>query len=243
MPKPSNARKPSMGALPAILSLGLAAFSVSGCLGTQYASNDEVAFVDYHERHPIVMEHAPTTLDLYPVGGRIDSLSALSIKSFAERYREFGSGQVAILTPAAGRDRDGAIVGEIRQKLYANGLRGYVSVGSYPVADPTIASPVRLVFQGLKAVVPSRCGQWPSDLTSASSIQGWKNESYENFGCATQSMLAAQIDDPRDLTGKRASTPPDEEMRLRAIASVRKGEDPGTNWKTQNTSIGSVGGG
>jgi pilus assembly protein CpaD len=101
---------------------------------------------------------------------------------------------------------------------------------------------VRLVFQGLKAVVPSRCGQWPSDLTSASSLQGWKNESYENFGCATQSMLAAQVDDPRDLTVQRASTPPDENMRLRAIAAVRKGEDPGTNWKTQNTAIGTVGG-
>ena len=70
-----------------------------------------------------------------------------------------------------------------------------------------------------------------------------KNQSYPNFGCATQSALAAQIDDPRDLVQARGSTPPDETMRLRAIQKVRQGEDPGTNWKTTTTTIGTVGGG
>jgi hypothetical protein len=32
-------------------------------------------------------------------------------------------------------------------------------------------------------------------------------------------------------------------MRLRAIGNVRKGQDPGTEWKTQTTTIGTVGGG
>jgi hypothetical protein len=31
-------------------------------------------------------------------------------------------------------------------------------------------------------------------------------------------------------------------MRMRAIGDVRNGEDPGTNWKTQITPIGQVGG-
>jgi pilus assembly protein CpaD len=91
--------------------------------------------------------------------------------------------------------------------------------------------------------VRAHCGEWPSDLASGTSIQTWKNDNYENFGCATQSTLAAQIDDPRDLASQRASTPPDEEMRLRAIGAVRRGSDPGTDWKTQNTAIGTVGGG
>jgi pilus assembly protein CpaD len=223
------------------LCLGAAALSLSGCLtGVQYASDNQLTAVDYHERHPIVLGKRANTLDLFPVGGRLDRLSADKLKAFAERYREFGQGEVTILTPA-GDGSSAAIVPEIRRALYAGGLRGYVAVGSYPVEDRTLASPVRLVFQGLKAEVASRCGQWPADIASGSSLETWKNENYANFGCATQSALAAQIDDPRDLVQSRGSTPPDENMRLRAIQQVRKGADPGTDWQIKNTPIGQVG--
>ena len=225
------------------LCLGAATLSLSGCLtGVQYASDNQNAVSDYHEAHPIVLGKAPTALDLFPVGGRLDTLSSDKIRAFAERYREFGSGEVTIMTPA-GDPSSTAIVPAIRNQLYANGLRGYVTVGSYPVEDRKLASPVRLVFQGLKARVADRCGQWPTDLASGSSIDGWKNNPYPNFGCATQSALAAQIDDPRDLVQARGSTPPDESMRLRAIQKVRQGTDPGVEWKTQNSAIGQVGGG
>jgi pilus assembly protein CpaD len=242
MSKFSRPTFPRADALRALAFLGIAAGSLSGCV-TDYASNDGVAFIDYHERYPIVLAEAPTSLDVYPVGGRLDALSAAKVRGFAERYRGFGSGRMVILAPAGTREANRAIVGEIRRTLYASGMRGYVTVGTYRVFDGTIANPVRLVFRGLKAEVRSPCGVWPSDVASASSIQGWKNESYENFGCATQSTLAAEIDDPRDVVQQRASSPPDEEMRLRAIGAVRKGQDPGTDWKTQNTAIGTVGGG
>jgi pilus assembly protein CpaD len=224
-----------------LLSLGAAALSLSGCLsGVQYASDNPVTAMDYHERHPIVLAKSANILDLFPVGGRLDEQSANKVKSFTERYRSFGSGEVTILTPAGDR-ASAAIVPAIRRQLYANGLRGYVAVGSYPVMDRNLASPVRLMFHGLKAEVADRCGEWPTDLASGSSIETWKNQSYPNFGCATQSALAAQIDDPRDLVQARGSTPPDEDMRLRAIEQVRKGADPGTDWKTQLTAIGTVG--
>jgi pilus assembly protein CpaD len=238
-----NKRERKGGRLITGLCLGAAALSLSGCLsGVQYESDNQLTANDYHERHPIVLGKAATTLDLFPVGGRLDALSDDKLKAFAERYREFGAGEVTILTPAG----DGAsahIVPEIRQRLYADGLRGYVAVGSYPVADRTMASPIRLVFEGLKAHVADRCGQWPTDLASGGSIDGMKNQSYPNFGCATQSALAAQIDDPRDLVQARGSTAPDETMRLRAIQKVRQGQDPGTDWKVQTTTIGTVGGG
>ena len=225
-----------------LLSLGICGLSLSACV-TEYASNDITGTSDYHERHPIILAQAPTSIDIFPVGSGVDTLSAAKIRAFAERYRELGSGPITILTPTGRRDGAYGLVGQIRRALYADGVRGYVSVGTYPVADPALASPIRLVFQGLKATVPSRCGQWPHDLASGSSIEGWKNGPYENFGCATQSVLAAQVDDPRDFEQSRASGPPDEEMRLRAIGDVRKGQDPGTDWKTQTTAIGSVGSG
>jgi pilus assembly protein CpaD len=223
--------------------LGGAALTLSGCFsGMQYESDNSVVAMDYHERHPIILGKAATTLDVFPVGGRLDDLSRDKIKGFAERYRTYGQGEVMILTPA-GDQTSGAAAVQIRRQLYADGLRGYVAVSSYPVENPMLASPIRLAFQGLKARVADRCGQWPTDLASGGSIETWKNQGYPNFGCATQSALASQIDDPRDLVQARASTPPDEVMRLRAIEKVRAGNDPGTDWKTEVTPIGQVGGG
>lgn len=220
---------------------GFTASALAGC-GVDYASNDSIAAGDYHQRHPIVIAEAPTTLDVYPVGGGVDKQSAANIRAFAERYRAFGAGRITILAPAGEREKNRRIVDDIRRTLASTGLRGYVGVGVYPVADASRASPVRLIFQGLKASVPTPCGQWPSDLASGGSLEGWKNDYYANFGCANQSVLAAQVADPRDLAQTRASDPPDVVMRMRAIGDVRNGEDPGTNWKTQITPIGQVGG-
>jgi pilus assembly protein CpaD len=198
---------------------------------------------DYHEQHPIVLAQAPTSLDVYAIGGSLDSQSAANVRAFAQRYSELGSGQIAIITPAGRPESSAKIIGDIRRTLYSSGLRGYVSVTSYPVPDPERAAPIHLVFRGLRAIVPGRCGQWPTDLASGTSLQEWKNEAYPNFGCATQSVLAAQVADPRDLAEARATSAPDVQMRLRAIGDVRNGQDPGTSWKTQTTTIGSVGSG
>ena len=55
-----------------------------------------------------------------------------------------------------------------------------------------------------------------------------KNEPYSNFGCASQSVIAAQVD-PRDFVQRVGLS--DVEMRTRAIEAVRNGQDPGTQWK------------
>jgi pilus assembly protein CpaD len=220
--------------------LAAAAGSLVGC-GTDYASNDSVPPGDYHDRYPIVLAQAPTALDVYPVGGALDAQSIANIGSFAQRYREHGEGRVAILAPAAERRRDARAIEQIRRALAASGLRGYVEIGSYPAADATRASPVRLVFQGVKAVVPTKCGEWADDLASGGSIESWKNTSYANFGCATQATLAAQVADPRDLVQSRPEGAGDVQMQLRAIGDVRNGTDPGTAWKTSITTIGQVG--
>ena len=218
-----------------------AALPLAGC-GANYASNDTATIGDYHERYPITVGEAPTTLDIYPTGGGLDGQSLANIRAFAARYQTFGEGRVAILAPGGARGRDAKAIEQIGHALANDGLRGYVTVGSYPAStDPNAAAPVRLVYQGLKATVSQACGQWPSDLASGGTIQGWKNDSYENFGCATQSMLAAEVADPRDLVQSRATGDGDVQMRLRAIGDVRNGNDPGTEWKTKLTAIGQVG--
>jgi pilus assembly protein CpaD len=206
-----------------------AASMLSGC-GVPYASSDPEFPGSFKERHPIVVAAAPTSVDLYPVGGALDERSRANIGAFVERYRHYGSGAVTIQTPA-GTNPNSIAVYEVRSALRAAGLRGSVAIGAYLPPNDGAAPPVRVSFTGLKAIVPTKCGQWPEDLASGSSVEGWKNEPYSNFGCATQSTIAAQVDDPRDFVQQHALGPSDVAMRTRAIEAVRAGQDPSTDWK------------
>jgi len=231
---------PSRGARIASLAMaaGWAAFGLAGCQLDQATGAPPVT--DYHDHYPIALTQSSTTTDLFVEGARLDDRTRAQIRAFAERYRAFGSNQIVILTPSIGGH--GNVSSEIRHELYAAGLRGNVSVGSYPVSDAGSAAPIRLVYQGLSAKVRAKCGEWREDIGPGSLVHDWSNEEYPNFGCATQTMLANQIDDPRDLAGAQPVTEPDVEMRLRAIGDVRKGADPATAWSIHNTTIGSVGG-
>jgi pilus assembly protein CpaD len=225
----SNARSISTAQVLRLCLVGAAASALSGC-GVPYASSDPAFPGSFEERHPIVVAAAPTSVDLYPVGGALDQRSRANIRAFVERYRHYGSGAVTIQTPA-GTNPNSIAVHEVRSALLAAGIRGSVAIGAYLPANDGAAPPVRVSFTGLKAIVPTKCGQWPEDLASGSSVEGWKNEPYSNFGCATQSTIAAQVDDPRDFVQPRALGPSDVAMRTRAIEAVRAGQDPGTQWK------------
>jgi pilus assembly protein CpaD len=222
-----------------VLGLALAAASaasaLSGC-ATQYASSDPAYPGDFQQRHPIVVAAAPTSVDVYPVGGALDERSVANIRVFVERYRHYGTGALMIQTPA-GANPNSLAVHEVRNALIAAGVRGRVTVGAYLPPNDGAAPPVRVSFMGLKAVVPTKCGLWPEDLASGSSTEGWKNEPYSNFGCATQSTIAAQVDDPRDFVQPRALGPSDVAMRTRAIEDVRDGKDPRTQWTTSQTDM------
>jgi pilus assembly protein CpaD len=218
---------------------GAAAGALSGC-GVPYASSDPAFPGSFEDRHPIVVAAAPTSIDLYPVGGALDQRSMANIRAFAERYRHYGSGAVTIRTPV-GTNPNSIAVHEVRSALLAAGIRGGVAIGAYLPPSDGAAPPVRVSFTGLKAIVPTKCGQWPEDLASGSSLEGWKNEPYANFGCATQSTIAAQVDDPRDFVQSREVGPSDVGMRTRAIEAVRNGDDPSTNW--QNAVLTPIGGG
>ena len=226
--------------------LGFAALvALSGCGQTdRIVANSSVPLTDYRARHPIVLSEARSSLDIFPSGSQrgLDTHSAKQIYAFASQYRDLGHGPVTILLPR-GRSRDaGALLADIKRVLTLGGAGAGVVVSSYPVADPHLASTVRLSFAGTKAVVADQCGQWPVDLASASSIEGWENKPYWNLGCATQTMIAAQTSDPRDLVAPRGEDPADTATRDRAIKAVRGGTDPNTNWSIKNSSIGSVGG-
>jgi pilus assembly protein CpaD len=218
-----------------------------GACGVQRALPPPATPYDYHDRHPVVLSDAPQVLDIFPSAfrGRVDPETQNRIREFVGRYKEFGHGHVTILTPSgsAAAAATASEINAVRRALASAGLGGSVMMGTYPVTDPKLAAPIRLSFQSLKAKVAGRCGQWPRDLASGSTVDGWQNESYWNFGCASQSTLSAQVADPRDLANPRGETPSDIELRMRNINKMRRGDDPSTNWRLKPTDISSVGGG
>lgn len=218
-----------------------------GACGVQRTLPPPVTPYDYHDRHPVVLSDAPQVLDVFPSSfrGRIDNETQGRINEFVARYREFGHGQITMLTPV-GSPAAAASASEasaVRRALAYAGIGGNVITGTYPVTDPKLAAPIRLSFQSLKAKVAGRCGEWPRDLASGSSVDGWENQTYWNFGCASQATLSAQVADPRDLANPRGETPSDIELRMRNINKMRRGEEPSTAWRLKATDISQIGGG
>jgi pilus assembly protein CpaD len=201
---------------------------------------------DYRDRHPVVLAEAQTSVELLPqtAGGALDAETRRRLLDFVAQYRRFGHGMITMLAPSGGSDPRGArrSVELIRGFLDREGLGATVYVGSYSVRDPALAAPVRLSFTGVKAEVAGRCGEWPDDLASGASLDGWQNRAFWNFGCANQATLSAQLADPRDLLSPRGETPQDIETRMRAINKVRAGADPSTGWVTKSGAISGVGG-
>ena len=229
-----------------VAAAALAALSapLAGC-GVNRTKIEAENSSDSRLRHPIALVEQAYTVDLFPTSAvRLDERSRQQVESFATRYRQLGGGPITILVPQGG-PRGGVApyaIDSIRRELAHGGASAPVTVGHYPIENPALVAPVRLSFDGVKAKVAHACGEWPSDLASASSTEGWDNKTYWNFGCANQNMIASQVADPRDVAEPRGETPADTSMRMRAISNVRKGADPATNWTTKNSSIGSVGG-
>ncbi len=218
------------------------AAALAGCGQTDRIVASSIPLDDYTARHPIVISQSRTAIDVFPASGSggLDRHTAKQVYAFAEQYRELGRGRVVVLVPRGQAER--AAVADIRRILTLGGAKGGVDVATYPVADPGLASPIRISYEGIRARVTDQCGQWPRDLSSASSLEGWENKPYWNLGCATQTMIAAQTSDPRDLVTPRGEEPTDTLIRARGIDSIRKGTDPNTTWAVKSTNIGGVGG-
>ena len=208
----------------AILALG--ALTLAGC--TDRLATDTTVSDDYQERHRIVLGERPVTLNLF-ASRKLDDGAKRRIQEFASEARSEGAPVVEVLTPAgAFNDSEArAILPAITTVLRESGLTASISAGSYPAADPRAMSPIRLSFRAVRARVSHRCGEWPLDLASASSLEAWDNRPYWNLGCAYQNMIATQLDDPRDLEAPRASTPSDVQMRTRAIGDARQASAAG----------------
>ena len=235
--KPTSSLNPRLAALRAAAAFACLA-AIAGC----NVDKEPVGLVtspDPAQNYPISLQNSRVLIDVYPSGGHVGSADAARIREFVDGYRQFGDGRMIVAAPAGAGY--GQAMAEVRKALAAAGLRATIAMGTYPGGPGAQAQPIKLTYRGLKAKVAGTCGRWPSDITSASSSRGWNNLPYENFGCAYQTALAAEVADPRDLDGPRALDSADAQMRMRAIKAVEEGKDPATAWAVKLTAIGSVG--
>lgn len=225
----------------AVLAAGsVLVLAVAGCASTDKMPTSSIPEQDYKVRHPILLSETTNSIDVFPSIGEagLDRHTAKQIFTFAQDYQSFGHGPVLALLPAG--TSQGVKAG-IKAALAAAGVTAPLNIEPYPAGNTSLASPVRLSFTGLKAKVGDKCGQWPRDVASGNDTASWNNQSYYNFGCAQQSIVAAQTADPRDLVTPRGEEPADTQMQSRGIEKVRDGKDPTTQWVTHNSNIGSVG--
>lgn len=179
---------------------------------------------DYRTRHPITLAEVEHNLDV-PVGAGQSRLTPPTrdlIAGFAQDYKALSRGTIAILVPtgAANSGSANAVRNEVRAVLAAAGISSAKIIISSYSAQPDSSAPVRLSFVGVTAIT-NDCGQWPTDLFGKTVID---NTNWENFGCANQQNLAAQIANPGDLVGPRGMTPIDAARRAEVIRIYRDGE-------------------
>ena len=200
----------------------LALSLLAGCANREMTVNSIPD--DYRTNHPIVIGEQEQVADI-PVGHADTQLSITQrsiIQHTASNYRANGSGVIHILIPTGSPNARAAarLRNDISTVLRKNGVKQFnISSENYQ-AESGESAPVRLSYSAMTAST-SKCGQWPKDILDTA-----QNKHYANFGCASQNNLAAQIANPADLLGPRATTPIDAERRGFIIDKYRSAPVP-----------------
>jgi len=222
------------------LRLGVALLGLSIALGA-CTTTDEVATVgsvapnDYRLRHPIAIQEANTSIDIF-VGNARGGLSAsqrTDVMGLAQTWLREGTGAINADVPTGTPNARAAAdtFREIRATLAAAGVppRGII-VRNYRPDDQRQLATIRLNYAKIAAVA-GPCGVWPDDLGPSINNPGYlENKPYYNFGCANQRNLAAMVDNPSDLVQPRAETPPYTARRSEAFEKYRKGQPTTTTY-------------
>jgi len=180
---------------------------------------------DYRRSHPITLAEAEHNLDVPLAAGErgLTPSTRDLIKGFAQDYASLSKGTIRIALPlnAANSPTALRLRGEIRKVLTDNEVpASRIVFTSYDAPAGNVSAPIRLGFIAVTAMT-NECGQWPSDLVTGPSVI--ENRNYENFGCASQQNLAAQIANPNDLVGPRGMSPIDAQNRAAIIDEYRSG--------------------
>lgn len=188
---------------------------------------------DYRERHPITIQEAARTLEVFVGNGRggLAPEQRAEVLAFIGKWHREGTGGITIDQPTGTPNARAAAdaLREIRSLLNATRVPTHgVIVRPYRPADPARFATLRLSFPRITAAA-GPCGLWPEDLgpTRTSPIY-ITNRPYWNFGCAYQRNMAAMVANPADLVQPRSETPPYTARRSVVLEKYSRGESTST---------------
>lgn len=145
---------------------------------------------------------------------------AQALSDLVNGWRAADGGRLVIQAPSGGPDSSAVYrMGEsVRAFLVGQGVPVQaIQVVGYD-GGGAAAAPIVVGYLRYEVDVP-QCGEQWENLSST-----WDNRVYGNFGCATTANLAAQIANPADLAGPRASDAPDAQRRMEVLDHYRAGE-------------------
>jgi len=207
---PRNTTRYSTGRLTAALVIGAAAL-LSSCAAKDSFTTGSLPD-DYRTRHPITVGEAEKTIDIPIAAGDsgISNGQSEVIAGFVAEYRRTSSGIIQIVTPRGSANEGAAAsaASAMRKLMVRMGVPAGKILQAHFRAEFGQSAPVRLSYVAIAAKA-GPCGEWPNDML----LNTASNKNYDNFGCANQANLAAQIANPSDLLGPRRMTPQDSTQR------------------------------
>lgn len=174
------------------------------------------------DKFPITVRQTQSVLEV-PVAPHKFALSIdekRALQAMAAEQRTRGHGPIVIALPVGGDNDEAAVIvgAEMRDVLYAQGLRYEDIRGDAYDADGRLDAPLVVIVQRYEAEAPNCHDAW-ADF--ARSLDGANTA---NFGCAVQANLAAVVTDPADLLGPRPEDPSDPARRAMVFDRYRAGE-------------------
>jgi pilus assembly protein CpaD len=223
--------------LRAVLLLVGLSISLGGCLTHTRDKDGALASIpaDYRERHPIVIEEANRSIEIFVGSGRggLTAAQRADVVGLGQAWLREGTGSLLLDVPTDTPNARAAVdsAREVRSLLTAIGVptRG-ITTRDYRPSNPRQFATVRLSYPRITAEA-GPCGLWPDDIGPSIKNKVYiENKPYHNFGCASQRNLAAMVDNPSDLVQPRAETPPYAARRSMAFEKYRKGDPTATTY-------------
>lgn len=190
--------------------LALIGSTMLGACGTQNRAYESV--------HQPVVSRTDYVYDLAAPGAQLSNADDRALTGWFESLSLRYGDRIAVDTQGYGPVARDAIA-EVAARY------GLLIEETAPVTQGDIPSgAIRVIVSRMSATVPS-CPDW-----SRPASPNFNGNSMSNYGCASNSNLAAMVSDPRDLISGRGTTSVvDATMSTKAIGTFRKAPNTGAS--------------
>jgi pilus assembly protein CpaD len=196
--------------------------SALGACASVPAPPEGAAVASAADRHRIEVLQTSERIEVAVAPGDValPPQARAELRAFASGYLRYGHGALVLSTPIGGDNADAAalVARDLRMSLADAGV-SYAAVAGSSYDSAGERAPIILSFSRFEAQAPECAPIYTQDLAHQSDNQAWPS-----FGCATQSNIAAMVEDPRDLLRARGEDPRDGARRATVFEAYRAGD-------------------